>query len=445
MSGHKKPDRVVSQLSLWDQTESPSATPSVMGPVGISPDVPHMDRQLQNEVEQQPSGLPRRILSLFDNTQTQKEYAGRIIKLLEEVCASGSSSYLVYDDWTRLVETSLDMLPAHLASAAQHGRLAEDTPEVKRLFDEMRARYHRPEYFEAFSKAFALLLDSTEHGYMDVLGEVFMNFTHPNPRLGQHMTPWNVCLAMSAMTIQNGEREVHERLKQAIDQSPLAQATLLAGLMFKEGEEDQAFEWFINRVIPACLPHYQPVTVCDPCVGSGRMLLAAAGMYPDWMIHLGLVRFLGADVDGLMVRLARINVALYGLNGTGLRYAEALAQADPEVLRDRYRLTDAPGRARDSVVVMQDATPEKVMGMVQLDLFDWGAGDAGQVDQSVPSPLSGKTCAGCGSSPQDRPGTWYVIDDVAYCRDCAPSGQPEEPAGELIEVRYSGIEQAKGE
>jgi hypothetical protein len=89
--------------------------------------------------------------------------------------------------------------------------LAEDTPEVDQLFVWLRTRY-RAEHFELFAKAFALLLESTEHGYMDVLGEVFMTFTHPNPGLGQHMTPWNVCLAMSAMTIQNGAREVHERL-----------------------------------------------------------------------------------------------------------------------------------------------------------------------------------------------------------------------------------------
>jgi hypothetical protein len=423
MSGRKKPDRVVSQLSLWDEVEVSSVLPDASG----SPAAGGLDGKPPDPPE---DCLPRRALSLFDNTTVQSDYAGRIIKLLEKVSASGNSTYRVYDDWTRLVEASLNMLPAHLASAAQHGRLAEDTPEVERLFEEMRTRYHRPEYFEAFSKAFALLLDSTEHGYMDVIGEVFMNFTHPNPHTGQYFTPWNVCVAMAAMAIQNGEREVHERLKKAIDQSPLAQAALLAGLMFQEGEGDQAFEWFINRVIPACLPTYHPVTVCDPCVGSGRMLLAAAALYPDYMVRLGLVQFFGADIDPLMVRLARINMALYGLNGTGLRYAQALAQADPEVLRDQYRLTDDPGRARDSVVVMQDATPEKVMETVQLALFDRDVSEDGRADQSAPSPLSGKKCAGCGSSP------WYLVDEVAYCRDCAPSDHSEEPAGELVEVCY---------
>lgn len=424
MSGRKKPDRVVSQLSLWGQMEMPGS-PRADSPVD-TPSLSATDRQL-------PDGLPHRVLSLFDNTQTQREYADRIMKLLEKVCASGSSPYTVFSDFVDLVEASLEMLPAHLASAARKGTLAEDTPEVAQLFERLRARY-RPEYFELFAKAFALLLESTEHGYMDVLGDVFMYFTQPNPRLGQYMTPWNVCLMMAI--VQDGEKELHERLKAAIDQSPLAQAALLTGLMFKEDQQDEAFRWFITRVIPPALPHYAPIRVCDPCCGSGRMLLAAAATYPDWATRLGLVVFAGAEIDGLLVKVARTNLALYGLNGTGLRYALALAPDEEELLRDGYRLSDDPGRARDSVVVMQDATPEKVMETVQLDLFSWGAGGGDQGDQSVPSPLSGKKCGGCGSSPPDKPGTWYLIDDVAYCRDCAPSGQAEEPTGELVEVCY---------
>jgi hypothetical protein len=209
MSGRKKPDRVVSQLSLWGQVEMPSVLQDMPGsPMAGSPgDTPSLsatDRQL-------PDGLPHRVLSLFDNTRTQREYADRIMKLLEKVCASGCGPHQVFSNFTEIVEASLEMLPAHLASAARSGKLAEDTPEVAQLFERLRTRY-RPEHFELFAKAFALLLESTEHGYMDVLGDVFMYFTQPNPRLGQHMTPWPVCLALGAMTVQNGEREVHERL-----------------------------------------------------------------------------------------------------------------------------------------------------------------------------------------------------------------------------------------
>jgi hypothetical protein len=34
--------------------------------------------------------------------------------------------------------------------------------------------------------------------------------------------------------------------------------------------------------------------------------------------------------------------------------------------------------------------------------------------------LSGKTCTGCHASPASKPGVWYIIQDDAYCQDCAP-------------------------
>jgi hypothetical protein len=186
-------------------------------------------------------------------------------------------------------------------------------------------------------------------------------------------------------------------------------------------------------VIPPALACYTPITVCDPCVGSGRMLLAAAATYPDWATRLGLVVFVGADVDGLMVKLARTNLTLYGLNGTGLRYALALAPDEEELLRDGYRLEDNPEGARASVVVVE-ATPTPEQLMEQLSLFEWDAGEA-RADQPEPTPLNRQPCAGCRALPQDKAGTWYVMDDVAYCRDCAPS-RSEEAVGELVEVRY---------
>lgn len=44
-------------------------------------------------------------------------------------------------------------------------------------------------------------------------------------------------------------------------------------------------------------------TVCDPCCGSGRMLLAVADRQPHW-------EFIGQDVDLRCVRMTAINLAL---------------------------------------------------------------------------------------------------------------------------------------
>jgi hypothetical protein len=211
----KPPDRVVSQLSLWDDLDALGVGPPTEkdGSSEATSQFAAPETRLQSVVADPSSEhLPARCLSLVDNTETQKDYAGRIVKLLEKVSASGHSPYSVYRDWARVVEATLDMLPAHLASAAEHGQLAEDTPEVQDLFAELRGRY-RPTDFTLFAQAFALLLESTEWGYMDVIGEVFMLFTNPNPHIGQYFTPWNICTFMARVLIMDGEREVHDRLK----------------------------------------------------------------------------------------------------------------------------------------------------------------------------------------------------------------------------------------
>jgi hypothetical protein len=49
-------------------------------------------------------------------------------------------------------------------------------------------------------------------------------------------------------------------------------------------------------------------SVCDPCCGSGRMLLAAGEMQPGW-------EFVGQDIDLRCVRMTAINLALRNLYG----------------------------------------------------------------------------------------------------------------------------------
>jgi hypothetical protein len=201
--------------------------------------------------------------------------------------------------------------------------------------------------------------------------------------------------------------------------------------MFKEEEGDQAFEWFVTRVVPPALPFYKPITVYDPCVGTGRLLLAAAATYSPWMVRLGLVQFFGADIDQMMVNVARSNMLLYGLNGSSLRYAQALAPSEPEALARAYRLEDGPARAVQSVQKV-DETPADIQS-VQVGIFDWSGAEN---SPPAPPPLDGKVCAGCGAAPQNKPGMWYVFDNAAFCPACAPSATTTAGEGHVIEVRH---------
>ena len=107
-------------------------------------------------------------------------------------------------------------------------------------------------------------------------------------------------------------------------QSPAATAALLAGAAL---DGAVAHAWFIARVIPLAIEHYAPVTVYDPTVGSGVMLVAAAQRFPAFANALGLVQYFGQDIDADAVLMAQINLKLNGLNGHVMPHAIRAAEA----------------------------------------------------------------------------------------------------------------------
>jgi len=299
----------------------------------------------------------------------------RIIKALDRVSATGQRPSAIFDDWLELAEATLDMLPAHFKSAITTGHLAHDSPEAAQVWDKVRSRYPGQEWvFERFSEAFGGLLEGASlpdgtPSYQDIVGDVYMEWGRPSRSTGQFFTPWPVARLMAEM-MGDGGQEVHARLKAAIDQSPLAQAHLLAGLAL-EGEE--AGRWFMEKVVPSALAHYQPVTVLDPCIGSGILLLAHASTLPTWMVQLGLVQYYGCDIDPTCVRMARINCKLYGLNGHHLKYALELSPEElaalPQHFADAYTQAQQAQASGDAETVAQIAADLRAEAYRQLPMF----------------------------------------------------------------------------
>jgi hypothetical protein len=248
-----------------------------------------------------------------------RRFEQEIIKLLDRNTAVGRRNHEVFRDWVDLSLASLEMLPAHAQAIANERRLAEDPEPVKELWKRLNSYYRREPYMENFAKAFGLLLQSTQgtNGprYADTIGNIYMQFAYPNPGTGQYFTPFEVASMMAQM--HEVADTVHERIKEAIAKDPLAQAMTLAGIALPESEN--GVKYFLEKVFPSCMEHYKPVTVCDPTVGSGVMLLAVASTLPQWMVHYGFVQFYGMDLDEICVKMAKINCLLYGLNGCGLK------------------------------------------------------------------------------------------------------------------------------
>lgn len=247
-----------------------------------------------------------------DGQGAASHHANAIIKTLDKITAAGSRPQQVFDDWLELVEACQDAIPGHFRAAVE-GKPYEDTPETQKLFERLRARYPR-KYFDHFAQANAQLIDAASTGYMDIVGNIYMWWGSPSKGAGQFFTPWQVAYMMAQMTTNAGE--VNGRLKAAIEKSPLAQAVLLAGIVIDDPAIAEAY--FLARVVPAALEHYEPVKFDEPCCGSGVMMLAYAASVPWWQTQLGLIQMYGQDIDMTCVRMARINSMLYGLNG---RYA----------------------------------------------------------------------------------------------------------------------------
>jgi hypothetical protein len=107
------------------------------------------------------------------------------------------------------------------------------------------------------------------------------------------------------------ENEALERLDRAIAHSRFYQVFKLMGA-------DMTLERkLLTLKDPDAMAHLDPITVCDPACGSGRMLLGYARCAPRWAIEHGIVAFYGVDIDQRCVQMTRLNVRLYGLNNTG--------------------------------------------------------------------------------------------------------------------------------
>ena len=290
-----------------------------------------------------------------------------IKKPLEQIARRcGVRPYQFYADWLEVVEFTLKQLPGHLAHAKATGTsqpFAPGTPQADidrwlALFARYGSKDTQAFVYQQFAEAFARLLDAVTVGIFDFVGHVYQELELTEKAYAaQYWTPMSVAFMMAQ--ILNPAHSVYERIYAALTHPDniLGHALLLASSLFaltpREGQEAEdapvveelaagVGDFFFERLLPAALPYYEPLTINEPCVGSGVMLLAAAAAMPPWMTELGLVQFTGMDTDALCVRMASINCMLYGLNGYAIRCWEAGQDAETlAILNDPARIAEA--------------------------------------------------------------------------------------------------------
>lgn len=251
-----------------------------------------------------------------------------IISSLSRCLHTGRRQHEVFRDFVSVTEATLRMLPAHAASVRKTGAMAEDDEKTAAVWDQLRKHYKRPE-FDQFSAALRALVDSTDE-YHDVLGDTYMEFAYPNPGTGQYFTPFDLAAAMARMTWGDGEI-LYDRLNEASKEAGLD------ALFRFSPQTPKSSEYFVKRFGQAFIPHFKPITVCDPCCGSGVMFLASASALPRWATSMGLVRFYGVDIDALCCQMATVNLMLYGLNGFSIKCALACTEGELATLPEPRR------------------------------------------------------------------------------------------------------------
>lgn len=295
------------------------------------------------------------------NNPSQAE--GEIIRFLERNTAAGRRCHEVFRDFVTLSLDSLSMMGEHLKSARDTGQLAADPPEMQDRWKTIWSHYQAPQYRENFKLALSALMRSVRIGnevnWWDTVGHVYMQFAYPNPGTGQYFTPFHLAHAMASMTWRDGDL-VYDRINEAMVKSGL---DLMFGAV--SPSTPMLARYLFEKFPHVIAPHYQAVTVCDPCCGSGVMFLASAASLPPWMTQWGLVKFHGQDIDNLCVQMAKLNLLLYGLNGNGLKWALELSGVELDRVPEPARTDYAEAQAEVAAGAPVEAVVEKVKAKVK--------------------------------------------------------------------------------
>lgn len=78
----------------------------------------------------------------------------------------------------------------------------------------------------------------------------------------------------------------------------------------------------------------KPMKILDPTCGSGRLLLAAAANLPRKFIDEGRVVFYGVDLDLVCVKMAGLNMRIYGLCQSCVKNENALKPEEKKLIEE---------------------------------------------------------------------------------------------------------------
>jgi hypothetical protein len=226
---------------------------------------------------------------------------------VRELCAMLQRTYDVaspvelFRGFVSACHLALDDLPALLHYALTRQSIA--APDSRGRWGQAMGRF-TPATIEAFARGFAVLLDAChflppEQSYdhadgPDIIGSVYMDLLSGRSNKwnysAQFFTPWTVAYAMALMSGAGDlEARFHTAVKPHLADNPVLLALTLAATI--GGPE--RYWWWLSQAWPRLKAKIEPVRICDPCVGSGILLLAHAACHPRWLVDIGYVQYAG--------------------------------------------------------------------------------------------------------------------------------------------------------
>jgi N-6 DNA Methylase len=136
--------------------------------------------------------------------------------------------------------------------------------------------FQKQEVMEALTGAMAILAHQAHHNFDDIIGAVYMEWGGANKWAGQFFTP-------------------------------MAVAKLNAQVILRDTDWSDTNKYTQEN----------PMTIYDPCCGSGIMFLAAAeiiSLHKPTLLTGKRVKFYGQDIDPMCVKMAKFNLLLHGIN-----------------------------------------------------------------------------------------------------------------------------------
>lgn len=195
------------------------------------------------------------------------------------------STWDIFSDW-------VEMMAISISNSCDKVHFED---REKRYMDIVR-KYNKEE-LNKFAEAFACLVTTMEHdGLRDILGETFHELELHNKYKGQFFTPFHVCECMAEITIGD-----HPKLN------------------------DKGY-----------------ITVCEPCSGSGAMVIGAAGALNKAKINYQKqMVVLANDIDPKCTHMCYVQLSLLGIpavvtNGNSLTVEEWSRWYTPMYLIDNW-------------------------------------------------------------------------------------------------------------